>query len=238
MVKAIWKLMSIPGILFGRAVLVTPKSYIEKVQRIETKVWRYLLGIGGYSTVESLRGEIGSSMMLTRIMETMLLFVIDTLSSNFENMKRYMNDTIERGRGQWINTVNEYRTNLGLSWEDLREIDRKTLKLMIKEYDTQLWLEGMNQKPVLRWYMLGKQSIEYENCYRNNGHSAFLAKARTNSLQLEEHLGRGKTNYNTTCKLCGLGEENLIRALPSRMHQTRRGKRPGNNGRITNTNRR
>ena len=70
-------------------------------------------------------------------------------------------------------------------------------------------LEEMNQKQVLRWYMLGKQSIEYENCYRNNGHSAFLAKARTNSLQLEEHLGRGKTNYNTICKLCGLGEENL-----------------------------
>ena len=53
-------------------------------------------------------------------------------------------------------------------------------------------LEEMNQKQVLRWYMLGKQSIEYENCYRNNGNSAFLAKARTNFLQLEEHLGREK----------------------------------------------
>ena len=29
--KAIWKLMSIPGILFGRSVVVTPKSYIEKI---------------------------------------------------------------------------------------------------------------------------------------------------------------------------------------------------------------
>ena len=41
--KAIWKLMSIPGILFDRAVMVTPKTYIEKIQRIENKVWRYLL---------------------------------------------------------------------------------------------------------------------------------------------------------------------------------------------------
>ena len=86
-----------------------------------------------------------------------------------------MNDTINRGKGQWINTVNEYRIKLGISWVDLRAIDRKTLKMMIKEYGTQLWLEGMNQKPVLRWYMLGNQSIEYENCYRNNGLSAFLA---------------------------------------------------------------
>ena len=67
----------------------------------------------------------------------------------------------------------------------------------------------MNQKPVLRWYMLGKQCIEYENCYRNNGHSANLAKARTKSLQLEEHLRRGKTNYNINYKLCGLVEKNL-----------------------------
>ena len=60
--------------------------------------------------------------------------------------------------------------------------------------------------------MLGKQRIEYENCYRNNSHSVFLAKARTNSLQLEEHQGRGKANYNTICKLCG-EEENLVHFL-------------------------
>ena len=38
---------------------------------------------------------------------------------------------------------------------------------------------------------------------------AFLAKARTNSLQLEDHLGRGKPQYDKTCKLCRDGEENL-----------------------------
>ena len=56
--KAIWKLMAIPAILFGRAVVTTSKKQIEKLQRLENKVWRYLLGIGGYSTVEALRGEI------------------------------------------------------------------------------------------------------------------------------------------------------------------------------------
>ena len=38
--KAIWKLMSVSGILFGISVVVTPRSNIEKVQRIENKVWR------------------------------------------------------------------------------------------------------------------------------------------------------------------------------------------------------
>ena len=125
--------MSIPGILFRRAVVVTPKATIKKVQRIENKVWRYLLGIGGYSTVESLRGEIGASMMQTRIMETMLLFIVDTLASDFGDVKKLMNDTIERGRGKWINNINEYRRELGITWTEMREIDRKTLKARMTE---------------------------------------------------------------------------------------------------------
>ena len=90
--------MMVPGLLFGKAVVVTTKTTIEKIQRIENKVWKYLLGLGGYTTVESLRGEIGASMMISRIMETMLLYVIDTLSSNFENLKMYMNDGIKKER--------------------------------------------------------------------------------------------------------------------------------------------
>ena len=105
----------IPGLLFGKAVVVTAKSTIDKIQRIENRVWRYLLELGGYTTVEALRGEIGAYMMVSRIMETMLLYVIDTLSSNFEQLKTYMNHEIEMGKGQWIKTINEYREKLGIS---------------------------------------------------------------------------------------------------------------------------
>ena len=90
----------IPGLLFGKAVVATAKSTIEKIQAVENRVWKYLLGLGGYTTVEALGGEIGGSMMVSRIMETMLLFVLDTLSSNFEQIKKYMNYEIETGKGQ------------------------------------------------------------------------------------------------------------------------------------------
>merc|ERR1711874_756703 len=63
--KAIWKLMAIPAILFGKAVITTSKAQIEKLQRLENKVWRYLLGIG-YTAIDSLRGEIGASMVKSR----------------------------------------------------------------------------------------------------------------------------------------------------------------------------
>ena len=51
--KAIWKMMAIPSILFGRAVIPTSKTRIEKLQRIENKVFRYLLEIGDYSTIDA-----------------------------------------------------------------------------------------------------------------------------------------------------------------------------------------
>ena len=97
--------------------------------------------------------------MISRIMEIMLLYVIDILYSNFENLKMYMNDGIEKGKGQWIKTINNYRMKLEMSWDELRNIDRKALKDKIKEYDTQMLLQGMFQKPTLKWYMIGKQKI-------------------------------------------------------------------------------
>ena len=38
----------------------------------------------------------------------------------------------------------------------------------------------------------------------------FYARARINSLKLEEAKGRGNIHYNRNCKLCGLGEEDLV----------------------------
>ena len=64
-----WKLVMVAGLLFGKAVVVTAKSTIAKIQAIENRVWKYLLGLGGYTTVAALRGEIGASMMESRIME-------------------------------------------------------------------------------------------------------------------------------------------------------------------------
>ena len=57
--KAIWKLMCMPAILFGRAIIPTSEGKIEGLQRLENRVWRFLLGVGGYSTVEALTREMG-----------------------------------------------------------------------------------------------------------------------------------------------------------------------------------
>ena len=146
-------------------------------------------------------------------MQYSILFLVDTLTCEFSKVKTMMIDTLEKGRGKWFNTVDEYRQELKMTWVELREIDRKTLKEKVRRYDSDKWREGLSMKTSLRIYSLEKKEIGYEFCYKNNGFSRFLARARINALQLEEHKGRGQINYNTNCKLCGKEKEDLVHFL-------------------------
>ena len=143
-------------------------------------------------------------------METMLVYMIDTLASQFTNVKQMMEDTILRERGRWYNAINEYREELGLTWEKLKTLEKSTLKKIVREYDTIKWYEGMSNKSSLRFYIQEKGGIHYDLCYRNSIDSTFYAKARINALKLEEQKGRGKENYNKKCKLCDEEDEDLV----------------------------
>ena len=145
------------------------------------------MGIGGYSTVEALRGEIGAFMVKSRIMETSLAYLVDTMASEFHDVKEMMNDAIRRGKGKWFNNVNSYRIELGLTWEELKNLDRKSLKKIIRDYDNECWAKGLSEKPAARFYASEKKSIKYEYCYKNNYSSKMYARERLNALQLEEH---------------------------------------------------
>ena len=63
---------------------------------------------------------------------------------------------------------------------------------------------------MLKWYREGKKKIGYDKCYSNNLSSKIMAMARTNALQVEEFVHRRDRNHDTTCKLCGIEEEDLL----------------------------
>ena len=98
--KAIWKQIKVPSILFGRAVVPTCNTLAEKLQRKENKVWRHAMGIGGYSTIAGLRGEMGASLMKTRVMKATLQYIRDVMNGEFENIKRMMENIIKIKKGE------------------------------------------------------------------------------------------------------------------------------------------
>ena len=95
----------------------------------------------------------------------------------------------------------------------MRDMTRVQIKGMIRERDTETWKMDMMNSQTMKWYREAKLNIGYDKCYSNKTASDFLAKARTNSLQVREVLGRRKDykeeNYDTTCQLCGKEIEDL-----------------------------
>merc|ERR1711913_270672 len=176
----------------------------------ENRVWRFLMGVGGYSTVDALRGEMGASLVDSRIMETMLLYARDTMQGGFQNIKDMMEDTMKVKKGKWYVSIEKHMENLGISWEVLKEMPRAELKRRVREYDTKKWETSLQDLKTQKYYVIGKKKFGYDFCYRNSYDSTFLAKARLNALKLEEQIGRGKGNCDRTCKLCKTTEENKV----------------------------
>ena len=155
-------------------------------------------------------GEMGASLVKARVMETVLQYIRNTMNGKFENMKELMKDTIRMKCGNWYKRANSYRVELGLEWEELYNISKEDLKKKIRKWDTDEWEKELSIRSTLKYYKMGKKEIGYENCYRNSRDSIYYARARTNSLKLEEAIGRGNEKYDKTCKLCGEEEENLL----------------------------
>ena len=121
-----------------------------------------------------------------------------------------MDHEVETNKGKWMKAANKYKQELGLTWENIRMLDKKkSLKKVVREWDNQKWRDDLEEKPTLKWYKQGKPSIQYDQCYTNSISSNYLAKARTNTLQVEEYMHRRNINHDKTCRFCVLEEEDL-----------------------------
>ena len=82
--------------------------------------------------VPSLRSEIGASKIMTRVMETVLLFTKDTLDGEFIGVKGYMETEIRKNKGSGIKRANSYLKTLNLSWDQIKNMERTEIKKKIR----------------------------------------------------------------------------------------------------------
>merc|ERR1711888_198292 len=101
-----------------------------------------------------------------------------------------MEHDLETGKGKLARTIHKYEEELGLEQDELKTISKKDLKAKIKEKDTRMWEENMQEKETLKWYRRGKKKIGFDNYYTNTQSAKLLARARTNTLQVEEYIHR------------------------------------------------
>ena len=74
-----------------------------------------------------------------------------------------MSHKTETIKGRWAKAVNKYRQEIGLTWNDIKEINKKDLKTRIRDWDTRRWRTDMEEKNTLKWHRDGKKAYSTTN---------------------------------------------------------------------------
>ena len=141
--KTWWKCGILSGILFGAGVMNLNVNQVKTLQNIEYRVYRGILG-AIYNTPKAvMRGEIGSSLMETRIIESRLTLVRGMIES--EN--KMVRDILGKVRGlrdnAWNRRLEDYLGKVGMKFEDLENMNKRAIKIRVRERDNRLWREEL-----------------------------------------------------------------------------------------------
>ena len=199
-----WKNVVLPSILFGSSIIIFNQEDIKKLQRIENAVLRKILGAQRFAPIATLRGEVGSSLMESRIMKEKISYLKYAENSDNQMLRRVMVE-LREGQYKWFKQVESYMIEVNI--RNIGEESKETIKKKIYEYDTRKWREEMETKSSLHIYKNWKKEIK-QSPYRNNFQSVLLFKLRSNTLNLEvRNRFKGES---TICKMCNEDEEDLF----------------------------
>ena len=151
--KAFWKGVVLPSVLFGSAVISWNVEELGRLQRVENRVWRLVLGAPQCTAVAAIRGEIGASTMEARDYKGKIgwaKFMGETGNGLLGAIFRKMND--DRKPGRWIRQTWEYMNRVGISMGTLGVETVRELKDRVDRWETARWKEEIGDKSTLVWY--------------------------------------------------------------------------------------
>ena len=85
--KTYWKSVALAEVMYGTEVIPLNKKEIEDLQKAENYAYRQMLGAPKYAPICTLKGEIGSSSMISRDITNKLKFMKHLLSSENSLLK-------------------------------------------------------------------------------------------------------------------------------------------------------
>merc|ERR1739842_155755 len=88
----------------------------------------------------TLRGEIGSSAMGSRVIKDRLLLTKSLMGSENELVRTVFKKVIEEGdHSKWNKRTREYLEIMGLEYKDLETMNKRAIKERVRIYDTVMW---------------------------------------------------------------------------------------------------
>ena len=205
--KTHWKSLALPSVLYGTNIMSVTEGEMKRLQTIENGVYRQILGAPKYAPNSTLRGEIGASLMSTRIIAGRIQYVRGILQGNNQLLKEVIAEMIDENKNKWMKTTVAYLKEIGLHMNDLYSMGKGALKAHMKRWDDEKWRREITSKSTLTLYVAWKDNIEEADFLDNQPASVIFFRARTNCLPLNDR--KRHTGEDTKCLLCNSENEDI-----------------------------
>ena len=124
-----------------------------------------------HTPISALRGEIGSSLMITRIMESKLLLTKNILEGSNNLTKKILEESRIERKNKYNTTLSQYLRKLNIRFEELKTISKVNIKGIAKKWDSNKWKADLKEKSSLKTYRTYKLEIKEEKFYDNRDSS-------------------------------------------------------------------
>jgi len=218
--KTYWKCVALPSFMSATGVMSWKQKEIDELQVIENGALRKILCGRSYTPICALRGEVGSSLMETRIIKNRLKYD-HYLRHGGNKMLEIIREDMENKKHSWIRETKKYGEKVEIG-KDRRcnekmidHIDRKC-----REYDTSEWRKEVETKTSLYIYKEWKRNVGEVAYCEGNYESRLWLEARTNTLTLRDR--KRFVGESVECIICGYEREDLMHFIldcPSLMEE-------------------
>lgn len=218
MVRDLWKLVHVPALTFGNAVVCLSACTREWLECRQREVGRTAVGCHGAVAKEAIQGDLGWSSFEAREASSKLAYRGRLQFMSRERWARRVFDHLSASclRTKWTKRLYNLEKKYGFFRTPLRAESETAWKrqagLQIKEEEEAEWRRSSADKLTLATYCEHKSSIGVERIYDNSPGSALLFEARAGALRTLVYRRRfdGDDQVRAAlCRACGATEETM-----------------------------
>ncbi|KAH9378443.1 hypothetical protein HPB48_013927 [Haemaphysalis longicornis] len=199
--RGLWKMVVVPGLTYGNAVLCLSTGTREALERRQREAGRMALGTHKGVAIEGIQGELGWSSFEAREAIAKLSYEVRAFRLPEDNVVRWLLDYMvyrERHTRRSRRT-RKLRSIYGLPAPCLEggqpAISPSALRKLANQREEAKWREGASKKVTLKIYCREKGTIRKATCYDNSQGSDLLAEARLEIPCAPGSGGRGRVGH-------------------------------------------
>lgn len=218
MVRDLWKLVHVPALTFGNAVVCLSAHTREWLECRQREVGRTAVGCHGAVAKEAIQGDLGWSSFEAREASSKLAYRGRLHFMSRERWARRVFDHLSATclRTKWTKRLYNLEKKYGFFRTPIRAESETVWKqratLQIKEEEEAEWRRSSADKSTLATYCEYKTVIGVERMYDNSPGSALLFEARAGALRTLVYRRRFDVDNQVQaalCRACGATEETM-----------------------------